>query len=86
MKTFIVQLRIFRKGSMLNPEEGQVHKTLHHLGYTNVTRIKIAKCIIIDLEAESEDDIKAKVQKIAKNSQIINPVADVVEIGEIKTA
>ena len=67
------------KGGLLDPQGKAIEDSLPHLGWTNVSDIRVGKHIELDVEAESEDEALADVDEIA--AQLLsNPVIEEVDV------
>ena len=74
-------VRIFRKGAMLQPEEGVVLKALHQLGFVNCAAIRIGKCFEVEMKTDkSEADLRSSLEETLRRSHLINPVSEVFDI------
>ena len=77
------EVTIERKSGMLDPEGTTIKRALEHLGY-HTNDIKTSKRYIIDLEEESSEMAKTKVdemcQKLIANPMIHNYTIDLREV------
>lgn len=81
LKVLRVMVRIFRKGAMLQPEEGVVLKALHQLGYVDCTAIRIGKCFEVEIKTDkTEEEIRSSMGETLRQSHLINPVSEVFDI------
>ncbi len=63
---FTAEVKVMPIEGLLDPQGKAVKGSLHNLGLNNIKEVKIGKMIILDVEAENEEEAKAKVEEAAQ--------------------
>ena len=79
MPRFAATVDITHLPGILDPQGAVVDRALPALGYTNVTEVKVGKCIRLVVEAESEAVARAQVDEMC-HRLLANPVIEAFEI------
>jgi phosphoribosylformylglycinamidine synthase len=72
------------KEGLLDPQGKAIEESLPHLGWQSVSDVRVGKHIELDVEAESEDEAFADVEKIAAQL-FANPVIEEVDVRPAST-
>ena len=67
------------KDGLLDPQGKAIEESLPHLGWTNVSDVRVGKHIELDVEAGNEDEALADVDEIASR-MLSNPVIEEVDV------
>ena len=89
MKKYKVTIHVFIKPAVLNTAEGPVLRQLHDLGFGTVSKIRMGKCFLLELEAKDEAEAREIARRACadKNSSfLVNPVVENFEIVEVVEA
>lgn len=74
------KVTVFLKPNILDPEGKTIKESVHHLGYTEITDIRVGKTFIITVN--TNEDYKAKLEKLT-DELLSNPVIHTFSIEEI---
>jgi phosphoribosylformylglycinamidine synthase len=72
---FSVLVEVKNKPGIADPAGATVEKSLPTLGFTDVSGVHIGKAIRLDVEADSEDAARARVEDLCARF-LTNPVID----------
>ena len=72
---FHVQLAVWLKDGLLDPQGKAVESALPSLGWDNVSNVRVGKDIELDVEAADEDAATAQVDEMARRF-LTNPVIE----------
>lgn len=72
---YIARIRIKLKESILDPQGQAVLHALHNLQHREVQDVRIGKFVELRLEAASDEDAKARVERYCQ-SLLANPVIE----------
>ncbi|MDR1984119.1 MAG: phosphoribosylformylglycinamidine synthase subunit PurS [Prevotellaceae bacterium] len=61
---FISEIDVMPLKALLNPQGKAVTMTLHNNGYAEIENVRIGKHITLEVEAESKDAAKKRVEEI----------------------
>jgi len=81
-----LKVNIHLKEGILDPQGKAVHHALDALGFGGVKDVRIGKQILLDIDANTEEDAKQEATQMAKKL-LANPVTedfDIEIIGELK--
>jgi phosphoribosylformylglycinamidine synthase len=67
------------KTEVLDPQGDAVRRALGKLGFEGVGRVRVGKLIEIELEGESQDDLRPRLAKMA-DELLANPVTEDFEV------
>ena len=73
-----MQVRVYvtpRKG-ILDPQGRAVESSLHTLGFKNVSRVKVGKYIVLEVDAATASEARAEAMKMCE-ALLANPVIEV---------
>ena len=69
------------KEGLLDPQGKAIEDALPHMGWTNVSRVRVGKHIELDVEAGDEAAARTQVEEIA-DKLLANPVIEDVRVVE----
>jgi phosphoribosylformylglycinamidine synthase len=72
------------KEGLLDPQGKAIEESLPHLGWTNVSDVRVGKHIELDIEAADEEAAHAQLGDIA-HKLLANPVIEEVELSSTST-
>ena len=84
-KSYNAKVYVTLRPSVLDPAGKAVRSGLNHMGYDNVSKIRIGKYIEVDLTAESESSAKEQLDKIC-DQLLANPVIENYRIEVLEAA
>ena len=84
-KSYNAKVYVTLRPSVLDPAGKAVRSGLSHMGYDNVSKIRIGKYIEVDLTAESESSAKEQLDKIC-DQLLANPVIENYRIEVLEAA
>lgn len=61
-----VVVNISLKSGVLDPQGKAVHHALKSLEFNNVENVRIGKQIVLEVNGENKDEVKAQVQKMCE--------------------
>lgn len=82
-QTYQAQVYVTLRPSVLDPAGTAVRSGLEHMGYDNVTQVRIGKFIEVSLTADSEDAARSQLDRMC-DQLLANPVIENYRI-ELKT-
>lgn len=74
-----VAVKVRLKSGILDPQGKTVQKALEHLGYDNVSDVRIGKLIEFNVDSNDEKEIKEMADRV-----LANPVMETYDIEVIK--
>lgn len=74
-RVYQAKVYVTLRPSVLDPAGTAVRSGLSHMGYDNVSKVRIGKYIELDLSAESEDSARQQLDKIC-DQLLANPVIE----------
>ncbi|SMP02988.1 phosphoribosylformylglycinamidine synthase [Desulfurobacterium pacificum] len=85
MALYRVKVYISYREGILDPQGVAVEKAAHSLGFEKVSNVRVGKFITMNVEAESEEEVKKEIEEMAKRF-LVNPVIEEYsyEIEEVK--
>ncbi|MFB5190876.1 phosphoribosylformylglycinamidine synthase subunit PurS [Alicyclobacillus fastidiosus] len=75
MKTYEVEVRIWLKPSVFDPQGHAVEQALHTLGYSEASDLRIGKYMHLTVQGESEQQAKTRVEEMCERV-LSNPVME----------
>jgi len=72
---FRVEVRVMPRGALLDPQGQAVEHALHALGFGDVTRVRVGKHLVLDLEAASDDEAAARARTMCERL-LANPITE----------
>ena len=75
MASFFVKVFITYRKGILDPQGVAVEKAAHQLGFTSVRNVRVGKYITMEIEAETEEEVKREIEEMAKRF-LVNPVIE----------
>ncbi len=64
---FKAEIDVMPKKELLDPQGKAVSSSMKNLGLPEIANVRIGKHISLEVDAENEDDAKAKVEKACKD-------------------
>jgi phosphoribosylformylglycinamidine synthase len=74
-----VEINVKLKKGLLNPEAKTIERSLHLLGYKNVSEFDTKQSFVMDIDASSADEAKKQADEMCKRI-LVNPVIQDYEI------
>ena len=74
-----VEVVVRLKEGLLDPQGKAIEDALPHMGWTNVSGVRVGKHIELAVEADDEDAARAQVEEIG-DRLLANPVIETVEV------
>lgn len=86
MKTFEVEVRIWLKPSVFDPQGHAAEQALHALGYDEASNLRIGKYMHLTVLGETETAARARVEAMCE-AVLMNPVMETYayELKELAT-
>lgn len=75
MKTFEVEVRIWLKPSVFDPQGDAALKALHTLGYEEASSLRIGKYMHMNVQAETEAAARERIEEMCEQV-LSNPVME----------
>ncbi|WP_456342195.1 phosphoribosylformylglycinamidine synthase subunit PurS [Thermovibrio sp.] len=75
MASFFVKVFITYRKGILDPQGVAVEKAAHQLGFTSVKNVRVGKYVTMEIEAETEEEVKREIEEMAKRF-LVNPVIE----------
>jgi len=75
MAKFSVKVFITYRKGILDPQGVAVEKAAHQLGFESVKNVRVGKYITMEIEAETEEEVKREIEEMAKKF-LVNPVIE----------
>jgi len=75
MAKFLAKVFITYRKGILDPQGVAVEKAAHQLGFTSVKNVRVGKYITMEIEAETEEEVKREIEEMAKKF-LVNPVIE----------
>lgn len=75
LKTYDVEVRVWLKPSVFDPQGHAVEDALHALGFEDANQLRIGKYMHLTVRADSEDAAKARVEQMCE-TVLSNPVME----------
>lgn len=72
---FIAEINVMPLKALLDPQGKAVTQSMHNIGYKTVENVRIGKHISLEIDAESEEEAKVKVEDACKKI-LTNPVME----------
>ncbi len=85
MALYKVKVYVTYREGILDPQGVAVEKAAHSLGFEKVSNVRVGKFITMNINAESEEEVKREIEEMAKKF-LVNPVIEEYsyEIEEVK--
>ena len=75
MTAYRVEVRVMPRAALLDPQGQAVEHALHALGFNDVTRVRVGKHLVLDLDAPSGEAAMAQA-RIMCDRLLANPVTE----------
>jgi phosphoribosylformylglycinamidine synthase len=75
MTAFHVEIRVMPRGAVLDPQGQAVEHALRALGFGGVSKVRIGKHMVLDVEAPTKDEAVAKARAMC-DRLLANPVME----------
>lgn len=72
---FIAEITVMPLNELLDPQGKAITESLHNLGLNTIENVRVGKHISIHIEAENEEQAKAKTEEACKQL-LVNPVME----------
>jgi phosphoribosylformylglycinamidine synthase subunit PurS len=72
---FRVEVRVTPREGLLDPQGKAVYGALHSLAFPEVDEVRVGRHIVLKLHAESESDVRARVEAMCQQL-LANPVTE----------
>lgn len=82
MTAWNVDLQVWLKPSVFDPQGHAVEQALHSLGHEGVENVRIGKSMELCIHAESAEAARARVEKMCE-TLLCNPVMETYEVMRI---
>ena len=82
---YMFEVVVRLKEGLLDPQGKAIEDSLPHMGWTNVSEVRVGKHIELTVEAEREDQAAEQVQEIARRL-LANPVIERVTVSTVPVA
>lgn len=79
MQTYQAKIYVTLRPSVLDPAGTAVQSSLSHMGYANVSQVRIGKYVEVTLQAENPEQAKHQLEQMA-DQLLANPVIEVYRI------
>ena len=79
MSSFRFDVVVMLKPGLLDPQGKAVADALPHMGWTNVSEVRVGKHIELTVEADDVDAARSQIEDIG-NRLLANPVIETVEV------
>jgi phosphoribosylformylglycinamidine synthase subunit PurS len=70
-----VEVRVMPRGALLDPQGEAVAHALHALGFAEVSRVRVGKHLVLDVEAPTRDEAAARARAMC-DRLLANPVVE----------
>ena len=80
MTAYRVEVRVMPRGALLDPQGQAVEHALHALGFGDVTRVRVGKHLVVDVDAGTRDEAAARVRAMCERL-LGNPVTEDCEVA-----
>ncbi len=82
---FKAKLYVTLRKSILDPQGTTIQRSLTHVGYEGIEKVRVGKLIELDLAAASRQEAEAKLKEIS-NKVLTNPIMEdfTYELTEVK--
>jgi len=74
-----VEVVVRLKAGLLDPQGKAIEDSMPHLGWTNVSEVRVGKHIELSVEADDVDAARGQIEDIG-NRLLANPVIETVEV------
>lgn len=85
MSAWNVDIQVWLKPSVFDPQGHAVEQALHSLGHAGVDRVRIGKSLTLRVDAPSEAEALASVRSMCE-TVLCNPVMETYEVTRIAPA
>jgi phosphoribosylformylglycinamidine synthase len=85
MAQFVVSVEVVPRRGLLDPQGKAVSDALHALGFGSVSRVAIGRHLVIDVDAASDAEARAAVQRMCEQL-LANPVTEDFHISAVSPA
>lgn len=75
MTAYRVEVRVMPRAALLDPQGQAVERALHALGFGEVSRVRVGKHLVLDVEAASGEDAAARARAMC-DRLLANPVTE----------
>ena len=82
---YLFEVVVRLKEGLLDPQGKAIEDALPHLGWTNVSDVRVGKHIELSVEADDEEGATEQVERIARQL-LANPVIERVTVSTVPVA
>jgi phosphoribosylformylglycinamidine synthase PurS subunit len=75
LNRYHLEVRVVPRPGLLDPQGKAIHHSLHSLGYTSVTDVRVGRAIMLDLDADSEAGARDRAEEMCRKL-LANPVTE----------
>jgi phosphoribosylformylglycinamidine synthase PurS subunit len=75
-----VEVRVMPRGALLDPQGEAVAHALHALGFAEVSRVRVGKHLVLEVEAPTRDEAAARARAMC-DRLLANPVVEDFEVA-----
>jgi len=75
MNTFIAEIKIVLRDSILDVQGKAIESSLHSLEFKQLSNVRVGKIITLDVTADSSDEASAIIRQAA-NKLLANPIIE----------
>jgi len=75
VSAYRVEVRVMPRAALLDPQGQAVQHALHALGFAEVTRVRVGKHLVLEVEAASGDEAAGRARAMC-DRLLANPVTE----------
>jgi phosphoribosylformylglycinamidine synthase len=75
LNRYHLEVRVVPRPGLLDPQGKAIHHSLHSLGFTSVDDVRVGRAIMVDLDADSEDQAREQAEEMCRKL-LANPVTE----------
>ena len=75
MSAYRVEIRVMPRGAVLDPQGQAVEHALHALGFAGVSKVRVGRHLVLEVEAPTRDEAAAKARAMC-DRLLANPVME----------
>jgi phosphoribosylformylglycinamidine synthase PurS subunit len=80
MTAYRVEVRVMPRAALLDPQGEAVAHALHALGFAEVSKVRVGKHLVLDVDAATRDDAAARARAMC-DRLLANPVVEDFEVA-----
>ncbi|GBC79866.1 MAG: phosphoribosylformylglycinamidine synthase subunit PurS [Acidobacteriota bacterium] len=74
-----VEVRVQLKAGVLDPQGEAIRRVLGRLGYAEVSSVRVGKLILLEVEGEDQERVRARVEEACREL-LANPIIEDFEV------